>query len=67
MRVPGLRTVAVPSSFVEERPLGAILAVADDGTFVPASASYSLGREGNAAYAVSLGVPIPEAWVPPRS
>lgn len=64
MRVPGLRTVAVPSAFAQARPLGAILAVSADGSFVPAAASYSLGREGYAAYAVSLGVPIPEPWVP---
>jgi hypothetical protein len=66
MRVPGLRAVAVPSAFVQARPLGAILAIATAGTFVPAAASYSLGREGYAAYAVSLGVPIPEQWVPSR-
>jgi hypothetical protein len=65
IRVAGLRTVAVPSEFVQARPLGAILAIASSGTFVPASASYSLGREGYAAYAVSLGVPVPDAWVPP--
>lgn len=66
VRVPALRTVAVPSEFVQARPLGAILAVASSGTFVPAAASYSLGREGYAAYAVSLGVPVPDAWVPSR-
>jgi hypothetical protein len=64
MHVPGMRTVAVPAEFVEARPMGAILAVASDGAFVPVAASYSLGREGVAAYAVSRGVPIPASWVP---
>jgi hypothetical protein len=64
VRVPGLRAVAVPSEFVQARPLGAILAVSTDGRFVPAAASSSLGREGYATYAVSLGVPIPDTWVP---
>ena len=31
---------------------------------IPAAASYSLGQDGNATYAVSAGVPIPDAWVP---
>jgi Family of unknown function (DUF5719) len=65
IRVPALRTVAVPSKFVQERPLGAILAVASDGGFVPVAASYSLGRDGYAGYAVSRGVPIPARWIPP--
>jgi hypothetical protein len=64
--VPGLRAVAVPAEFVQARPQGAILAVSSGGTFVPASASYSLGREGYAAFAVALGVPVPETWVPSR-
>jgi hypothetical protein len=64
MRVPGLRAVAIPSEFVQARPLGAILAVSTDGTFVPVAASTSLGRDGYAGYATSLGVPIPHAWVP---
>jgi hypothetical protein len=64
MRVPGMRAVAVPSEFVQERPMAAILAVAEDGAFVPAAASYSLGRDGVAAYAVARGVSIPEGWVP---
>jgi hypothetical protein len=64
IRVPAGRAVAVPSGFVEERPLGAILAVASDGAFVPVAASYSLGKEGYAAYSVSRGVPIPTRWIP---
>ncbi|MEW6060102.1 MAG: DUF5719 family protein [Actinomycetota bacterium] len=61
--LPG-RTIAAPESFVEAKPFSAILAIATSGTFVPAAASYSLGQEGVATYAVSLGVPIPDAWVP---
>lgn len=64
VRVPAHRTVAAPKAWLEERPLAAVLAIATTGTFVPASASYSLGREGYATYAVALGVPIPDAWVP---
>lgn len=60
---PG-RTVAGPKLFVTAKPFAAILAMAESGTLVPAAASYSLGQEGIATYAVSLGVPIPEAWVP---
>jgi uncharacterized protein DUF5719 len=64
VHVPPLRTVAVPSAFVQARPLAAMLAVSTGGTFVPAEASYSLGLRGYAAYAVALGVPIPERWTP---
>jgi len=60
---PG-RTVAGPKLFVTARPFAAILATAESGTLVPAAASYSLGQDGIATYAVSLGVPIPEAWIP---
>lgn len=62
--VPPRRTVSVPREWVESEPGVAVLAVASSGTFVPAAASYSLGREGYATYAVSLGVPIPDAWIP---
>ncbi|HEX9123593.1 MAG TPA: DUF5719 family protein [Actinomycetota bacterium] len=64
VQVPAGRVLGPPRSFLEAKPFSAILAVAPGGTFVPAAASYSLGREGYATYAVSLGVPIPEAWIP---
>jgi Family of unknown function (DUF5719) len=64
LHVPGLREVAAPTGFLEAHPSAAILATSEDGTFVPASASYSLGRDGDAGYAVALGVQIPAAWVP---
>lgn len=60
---PG-RTVAGPKLFVTAKPFAAILAFAESGTLVPAAASYSLGQDGVATYAVSLGVPIPDAWIP---
>ncbi len=62
--VPAGRTVGAPKDFLDAAPNAAILAVTDAGTFVPAAASYSLGREGIATFAVALGVPIPEAWIP---
>ena len=64
VQVPPGRTIAPPSAFVEAKPFSAILAVATSGTFVPAATSYSLGQDGFATYAVSLGVAIPDAWVP---
>jgi hypothetical protein len=57
-------TVAGPKLFVTAKPFAAILVTAESGTLVPAAASYSLGQDGIATYAVSLGVPIPHAWVP---
>lgn len=62
--VPARRSVAAPKEWVRSRPLAAVLAIAESGTFVPAAASYSLGREGYATYAVSVGVPVPDPWVP---
>jgi hypothetical protein len=62
--VPPRSTVLAPESFVAEAPGASLLAVAADGTFAAASASYSRGREGFATYAVALGIPIPEAWMP---
>lgn len=67
MTVPAGRSVNAPREFLDLKPRSAVLALASSGTFVPAFASYSLGREGVAAYAVSLGVPVPAAWVPVRT
>jgi hypothetical protein len=66
MQVGGLRSAGVPQAFVDARPMGAVVATSTNGTFVPAAASYSLGREGYAGYAVALGIAIPSAWVPSR-
>ncbi len=62
--VPPSRAVAGPKLFVMAKPFAAILVTAESGTLVPAAASYSLGQDGMATYAVSLGVPIPDAWIP---
>ncbi len=62
--VPPQRSVVAPRRFLEAEPSGAVLATSESGTFVPASASYSLGREGLATYAVALGIPIPSQWIP---
>jgi hypothetical protein len=64
VEVPPGATIAAPRAFVEASPSSAVLAVAAAGAFVPAAASYSLGRNGVATYAVSVGVPIPDAWIP---
>jgi hypothetical protein len=62
--IPPHRTATAPRAFMEAAPDGAVLAVASGGTFVPAAASYSRGREGFATYAVALGIGIPAAWIP---
>ena len=54
----------MPEEFLDGQPTAAVLAVAAGGTFVPVAASYSLGREGFATYAVAIGVPIPHFWMP---
>ncbi len=52
-------TVQAPQAFVRAAPEAAVLATASSGTFIAAAASYSLGREGVATYAVALGIPVP--------
>jgi Family of unknown function (DUF5719) len=64
VRIPAGRSAHAPADWLASAPNAAVLATATAGTFVPAAASYSLGREGVAAYAVALGVRIPDAWVP---
>jgi len=51
-------TATAPESFLSVAPEVGVLATASSGTFVAASASYSLGIEGFAGYAVALGIPI---------
>lgn len=65
--VPPAGTSAAPKDWIAAAPRSAVLATATAGTFVPAAASYSLGLEGVATYAVALGVPIPAGWVPQGS
>jgi hypothetical protein len=57
--VPPGRTVEAPSAFLQASPETSVSATAVSGTFMPASASYSLGHEGFATYAVALGIPVP--------
>jgi hypothetical protein len=58
--VPAGSTVAAPERFVRAAPEAGVSATATSGTFIPATASYSLGQEGLATYAVALGIRIPE-------
>jgi len=58
--VPAGSTVAAPEGFLQAAPEAGVSATATSGTFIPATASYSLGQEGFATYAVALGIPIPE-------
>lgn len=62
--VPPNATVTAPKGFVVAASTSSVLAIASSGTFVPASASYALGREGFATFAVAAGVSVPAAWVP---
>ncbi len=64
LTIPPAGTSAAPKDWIAAAPRSAVLATATAGTFVPAAASYSLGLEGVATYAVALGVPIPARWVP---
>ena len=58
--VPPGATVQVPPAFLLLDPEIGVWAEAGTGTFVVASASSSLGPEGRATYAVSLGVQVPD-------
>jgi hypothetical protein len=61
--VPPRRTATAPAEFLEASPEAAVVATASSGTVVAGAASYSLGREGSATYAVALGIAIPERWL----
>jgi Family of unknown function (DUF5719) len=56
--VPPRSTAEAPDRFLSVAPEVGVLATAESGTFIPASASYSLGLEGFAGFAVALGIPI---------
>ena len=56
--VPPEATVQVPEAFLLLAPETGVWAEAGAGTFVAATASSSLGPEGRATYAVSLGIPV---------
>jgi hypothetical protein len=57
--VPPGATIQAPKEFRLLAPEVAVIAEASSGTFVPAAASYSLGREGLAAFAAAIGIPLP--------
>jgi hypothetical protein len=57
--VPPDSTFQIPRAFLLLDPETGVWAQAGTGTFVVASASSSLGPEGRATYAVSLGIPVP--------
>jgi hypothetical protein len=57
--VPPGTTIQAPKEFRLLAPEVGVIARASSGTFVPAVVSYSLGREGLAAYAAALGIPLP--------
>ena len=63
VKIPARSSVLAPKEFLNAHPDDAIVATSS-GTFVPAAASYSRGKEGFATFAVALGVPVPAAWVP---
>jgi hypothetical protein len=58
--VPPDSTVEAPERFLRVAPEAGVRAEARSGTFIPAAASYSLGHDGFATYAVALGIAIPE-------
>lgn len=59
---PG-RTVEAPTALFGPSPRAPVLVRVSDGAVVTATASYSQGKDGVAAYAVSAGAPIDPAWV----
>jgi hypothetical protein len=63
VNVPPGSTVEAPEEFLGVAPEAAVWAKATSGTFIPAAASYSLGHDGVATYAVALGIAIPEGVV----
>lgn len=62
VRIPPGASVLAPKAFTAQAATSSVLAVAREGTFVPVSASYALGREGYATYAVALGARLPSGW-----
>jgi len=57
--VPPGSTIQAPKEFRNLAPEVAVIAEAASGTFVPAAASYSFGREGLATFAAAIGIPLP--------
>jgi hypothetical protein len=59
--VPAHSAAAVPPGFLEAAAEGGVIARADTGGIVALAASTSLGEDGLDAFALSLGVPLPQA------
>jgi hypothetical protein len=62
--IPPGGTIAAPKRLFSGKGDHPVMARAENGTFAPAAASYSQGQHGVAGYAVSTGIPIPNAWLP---
>jgi hypothetical protein len=63
VKIPARSSVLAPKVFMNGHADDAVL-VTSSGAFVPAAVSYSRGKEGFATYAVALGIPVPQGWVP---
>ncbi len=62
--IPPGSTVAAPKQLFSGKGDHPVMALAEDGTFAAAAASYSQGQHGVGGYAVSAGIPIPSVWLP---
>lgn len=62
--IPPGGTIAAPKRLFSGKGDHPVMALAERGTFAAAAASYSQGQHGVAGYAVSAGIPIPDAWIP---
>jgi hypothetical protein len=62
--IPPGGTIAAPKRLFSGKGDHPVLALAENGTFAAAAASYSQGQHGVGGYAVTAGIPIPNAWVP---
>ena len=61
VRVPAGRTRVVAADFTTSARLGSVIAVANEGTFVPLASSTTSDGTG---YSAAVGVPVPPRWVP---
>ena len=62
--IPPGSTIAAPKRLFSGKGDHPVMALAEGGTFAAGAASYSQGQHGVAGYAVSAGIPIPNAWLP---
>lgn len=59
--VPGHSAAAVPPAFLEAAAGAGVIARANAGAIVALTASTSLGEDADEAFALSLGIPLPQA------